>query len=153
MAPPLGRVMPTSIWIVVVLPAPFGPRRPRILPFSRVKLTPSTARNEPYSLVRWSTSRTLDKRQSLHARRGASIWGSRQRGPERGGERTLQPRHPLQAQPSGPHHPPVCADRLPLPAGVAYLRRRRAAAPVGGSALSLDRPTRRRNSRHTDHHR
>ena len=42
--------------MVVVLPAPFGPRKPRISPFSTRKETPSTAVARPYLLVRLSTS-------------------------------------------------------------------------------------------------
>src|ERR1700730_4282955 len=57
MVPSAGRGIPTSICMVVVLPAPFGPSNPTILPLGTVKLTLSTARNEPYSLVRFWTSR------------------------------------------------------------------------------------------------
>ena len=42
--------------MVVVLPAPFGPRKPRISPFSTRKLMPSTAVWRPYRLVSFSTS-------------------------------------------------------------------------------------------------
>src|SRR5438046_1879452 len=42
--------------MVVVLPAPFGPRKPRISPFSTRKEMSSTAVNGPYRLVRCSTS-------------------------------------------------------------------------------------------------
>src|SRR5574341_1367179 len=42
--------------MVVVLPAPFGPRKPRISPFSTRKEMPSTAVARPYLLVRLSTS-------------------------------------------------------------------------------------------------
>src|SRR5262245_7152693 len=42
--------------MVVVFPAPFGPRKPRISPFSTRKETPSTAVARPYLLVRLSTS-------------------------------------------------------------------------------------------------
>src|SRR5262245_56036474 len=42
--------------MVVVLPAPLGPRKPRISPFCTEKETPSTAVVRPYLLVRFSTS-------------------------------------------------------------------------------------------------
>ena len=42
--------------MVVVLPAPFGPRKPRISPFSTLNEMPSTAVWRPYLLVRFSTS-------------------------------------------------------------------------------------------------
>src|SRR5688500_9836917 len=41
--PPLGSSSVQSILIVVVLPAPFGPSRPKISPARMSKLTPSTA--------------------------------------------------------------------------------------------------------------
>src|SRR5262249_46631967 len=46
--------------IVVVLPAPFGPRNPRISPRSTRKLTSSTAVSRPYRLVRCCTSITTN---------------------------------------------------------------------------------------------
>jgi hypothetical protein len=46
-----SRVM--SILIVVVFPAPFGPRRPNSSPASTEKLTPRTASTSV--LVRWKT--------------------------------------------------------------------------------------------------
>ena len=42
--------------IVVVLPAPFGPRKPRISPFSTLNEMASTAVVRPYLFVRLSTS-------------------------------------------------------------------------------------------------
>src|SRR5258708_17795244 len=42
--------------MVVVLPAPFGPRKPWISPGSTERLTPSTAVKEPYVLTRASTA-------------------------------------------------------------------------------------------------
>ena len=41
--PLVGEMRPVSILIVVVLPAPFGPRKPKISPRFTVKLTPRTA--------------------------------------------------------------------------------------------------------------
>src|SRR5215469_14497064 len=43
------------IFIVVDLPAPFGPRKPTICPFSTLKETSSIAVKGPYRFVRWST--------------------------------------------------------------------------------------------------
>ncbi len=40
----LGRNWPVSTLMVVVLPAPLGPRKPKISPASTSKVTPSTAR-------------------------------------------------------------------------------------------------------------
>src|SRR5229473_1285136 len=42
--------------MVVVFPAPLGPRKPRISPFSTLKEIASTAVCRPYLLVRFSTS-------------------------------------------------------------------------------------------------
>src|SRR5690606_9892128 len=62
--PPLGWIRPISIFIVVVLPAPLGPRNPNSSPRSTAKLIPSTAtvrlRENPRtnSLRRFSTSST-----------------------------------------------------------------------------------------------
>ena len=47
--PELGGRKHVSILIVVVLPAPLGPRKPTISPGSMAKLTPSTARTSLYS--------------------------------------------------------------------------------------------------------
>ena len=49
-APAVGLSRPSSMRIVVVLPAPFGPRKPKIAPRSTVKLTRSTAAKSPNSL-------------------------------------------------------------------------------------------------------
>src|SRR5919106_2842829 len=45
-----------SIEIVVVLPAPFGPRNPNSSPGATVNDTPSTAVKSPKRLTSWSTS-------------------------------------------------------------------------------------------------
>src|SRR5579871_5093201 len=47
---------PVMTRIDVVFPAPFGPRNPRISPFSTRKLTSSTALTGPYRFVRCCTS-------------------------------------------------------------------------------------------------
>src|SRR3990170_2239013 len=56
--PPLGRSRPVSILMVVVLPAPLGPRNPKISPRCTPNVTPSTAVKVPNRLVSLSTSMT-----------------------------------------------------------------------------------------------
>src|SRR5450755_3477094 len=46
------------ILIVVVLPAPFGPRKPKVSPAATVKSIPRTASTSPYLLVSPDTSMT-----------------------------------------------------------------------------------------------
>src|SRR5688572_27026928 len=53
--PSVGCRSPDSVLSVVVLPAPFGPRKPTRSPRSIVKLTPSTAFTVSY--VRWNSER------------------------------------------------------------------------------------------------
>src|SRR6185369_6774463 len=53
--PEVGLSSPAMIRIVVVLPAPFGPRKPWISPGATSRLTPSTAVKPPYFLTRLST--------------------------------------------------------------------------------------------------
>jgi hypothetical protein len=45
--PEVGARKPASIFIVVDLPAPFGPRKPSTWPGSTLKLMPSTATRSP----------------------------------------------------------------------------------------------------------
>ena len=45
--PEVGSARPSSMRSVVVLPAPFGPRKPSTRPGSALKLSPSTARFVP----------------------------------------------------------------------------------------------------------
>ena len=47
MSPASGRVNPSIISSVVVLPAPFGPRIPNVSPGATSKETPSTATVSP----------------------------------------------------------------------------------------------------------
>src|SRR4051812_14916900 len=54
--PLVGFRRPAIMRIVVVLPAPFGPRKPWISPGSTDRLTPSTAVNGPYFLTSVSTA-------------------------------------------------------------------------------------------------
>jgi hypothetical protein len=45
--PPSSEVTPTMARIAVVLPAPFGPRKPNTSPGGTVKLSPSSATTSP----------------------------------------------------------------------------------------------------------
>src|SRR5688572_28486065 len=54
--PLVGLSRPAMMRIVVVLPAPFGPRKPWISPGSTARLTLSTAVNDPYLLTSASTA-------------------------------------------------------------------------------------------------
>ncbi len=54
--PLVGRESVESMRNVVLLPAPFGPSRPKISPFLTSKLMSSTAVNLPNFLVRFFTS-------------------------------------------------------------------------------------------------
>src|SRR5690349_2065772 len=57
---PVGFTSPSSIRRVVVLPAPFGPRKPVTLPGDTVKLRLCTAVTDPNCLVRfWTAMRPL----------------------------------------------------------------------------------------------
>src|ERR1044071_3357566 len=51
MVPEVGCSRPTIILIVVVFPAPFGPRKPNTSPAYTSKLTLSTATLSPYRLT------------------------------------------------------------------------------------------------------
>ena len=57
--PLVGCSSPASILSVVVLPAPFGPRKPTTSPRSTVKLTPATARTSPRAPVHQRGERRL----------------------------------------------------------------------------------------------
>src|SRR6185437_5690495 len=56
-SPELGGRIPSMISIVVVLPAPLGPKRPKHMPSGTAKETPSTAVTDGYCLTRSWTSR------------------------------------------------------------------------------------------------
>ncbi len=49
--PPLSGLMHEIIRMVEVLPAPFGPRKPKDSPLAMVKSTPSTATKSPKRLT------------------------------------------------------------------------------------------------------
>ena len=57
-APESGTCRPSIISIVVVLPAPFGPSRPKISPFRTWNETPPTALTVPYDFRTSSTAMT-----------------------------------------------------------------------------------------------
>ncbi len=54
--PDVGRRMPQSILIVVVLPAPFGPKNPNISPFLILRFRLETATRSPNLFVRLKVS-------------------------------------------------------------------------------------------------
>src|SRR5438876_11838238 len=58
-SPSVMSVRPVSNLIIVVLPAPFGPRRPKTVPEATFKLTWSTAVSFPYTFVRFSVTMAL----------------------------------------------------------------------------------------------
>jgi len=51
-APLVGRSIVVSIWMVVVLPAPFGPRKAKISPARTWKEISSTARRVPKTFTK-----------------------------------------------------------------------------------------------------
>src|SRR5271170_2154000 len=51
MVPALALVRPSSVRIIVVLPAPLGPRKPKALPLGTCRSTPSSAVRAPKRLV------------------------------------------------------------------------------------------------------
>src|SRR5207247_5432299 len=50
-----GRTRPRTIRMVVVLPAPLGPRKPVTVPHGTAQLSPRTAWTRPYRLLRSRT--------------------------------------------------------------------------------------------------
>jgi hypothetical protein len=62
--PLVGSDRPATMRMVVVLPAPFGPRNPKIAPAAAVRLSPSTAVKSPYLFVRSWISIIPDERVS-----------------------------------------------------------------------------------------
>src|ERR1051325_5848636 len=54
--PVVAGMKPVMIRMVVVFPAPFGPRNPRIWPSAAVKETSRIAARSPYRLLRFATS-------------------------------------------------------------------------------------------------
>ena len=60
--PAVGRASVQRMLMVVDLPAPFGPRKPKVSPGSTRKSTPRTASTSPY---RFSRPDDLDGRRAL----------------------------------------------------------------------------------------
>ena len=121
--------MPSSILIVVVLPAPFGPRNPKISPSSTVRSKSLTTLTSPASRDRSSTSgRTPqpERAQCPRPRRRAS----RQRGPP---SRTARACAVAQAARVGSE-----AQRLEAAAARALLRRPAAPFVAGRAYLGHD---------------
>src|SRR2546430_4146555 len=58
-APSVMSVKPVSNLIIVVLPAPFGPRSPKTVPEATFRVTWSTAVSLPYTFVRFSVTIAL----------------------------------------------------------------------------------------------
>src|SRR5256885_7867316 len=58
-SPSVMSVKPVSNLIIVVLPAPFGPRRPKTVPEATFRVTWSTAVSFPYTFVRFSVTIAL----------------------------------------------------------------------------------------------
>src|SRR5512140_1494151 len=72
--PLVGLTRPTSIRIVVVLPAPFGPRNPNTSPRWRANDTSETTSRSPYLFASLSAERTTSEaltRRQLYAMRQA----------------------------------------------------------------------------------
>src|SRR5258708_40241250 len=100
--PVVGSERPARIRIVVVLPAPFGPRKPKISPGTAVSETSSTAVKSSYFLVRLRISI-----MPLPAERsGESVMQA-----ETAAFDTHWPRTATDGQPAG-YHP--AAENLPL---------------------------------------
>ena len=69
--PLLGLASPSSIRSVVVLPAPFGPRKPVIVPGSSANERESTASTEPNRLVSESATTASSEAATAAARTGS----------------------------------------------------------------------------------
>src|SRR3954454_4596212 len=67
-APEVGRASVQSMLMVVVLPAPLGPRKPKTSPAATSKLTPRTASRSPKALRSSRTSTAFIR--SLYGERG-----------------------------------------------------------------------------------
>src|SRR5437764_387676 len=65
--PELGAISVASVRTVVVLPAPFGPRKPKTSPWPTLNDRSSKARRSPNRFERWSTSRAGGAPESVPA--------------------------------------------------------------------------------------
>src|SRR5687767_15419037 len=77
--PCVGLIRPTSMRMVVVLPAPFGPRKPKTSPGRSSKETSSTIVRLPMTLVRCDATRAVMRlefiaRDKLRAMRRFLFW-------------------------------------------------------------------------------
>src|SRR5690554_4469664 len=63
--PLVGRASPVNMFIVVVLPAPLGPKKPKTSPPTMEKLTSRTATTSPNRLFRFFTSKRLNPGTSI----------------------------------------------------------------------------------------
>src|SRR5699024_3971787 len=75
--PPSGTRRPAMSSTVLVLPAPFGPRIPKISPWSMERETSSTAREAPYDFLSWSTSTAVGFMAPAFRGRGPAASGNR----------------------------------------------------------------------------
>src|SRR4051794_10905399 len=76
--PPVGSRIPQSMRMVVDLPAPFGPRTPKISPRSTVSETSRTATRRPKVRDRFSVF-TMAPRSSARLRRHIPVQGGERR--------------------------------------------------------------------------
>src|SRR5438270_3919432 len=63
--PDVGSVSPSSIWMVVVLPAPLGPSRAHTWPRGTAKVSPSTAATVPKDFLSSVTSMAGERTRHL----------------------------------------------------------------------------------------
>src|ERR671930_628233 len=149
-SPAVGNSRPESIFRVVVLPAPLGPRKPTTSPAATSKETPATAStsrwvraNRPRTAARSPSSRTgttkVLRRSATWTsaagggtgwsprgrRRSRSLWSQRERGGRQPTDPARRPR-PTQAE--------RAADGGPARRRAARLRGGRAAPPGGAGA-------------------
>jgi hypothetical protein len=71
--PAVGRMRPSSILIVVVLPAPFGPTNPQTEPAGMARSTPSTAVRSPKRFVSPAVDTASDELGGSPVRRIACV--------------------------------------------------------------------------------
>src|SRR5262249_22076319 len=86
-APAVGRASPTRILMVVVLPAPLGPTKPRISPRPTDIVSPSRATTLPYLFVRSLVSTTASPGLMRRSPLWLDAW-------PRGGRRSAAPPPP-----------------------------------------------------------
>src|SRR5258707_14167019 len=152
--PAVGARKPVAIFIVVDLPAPFGPRKPRTSPRSTRKLIPSTAFSGPKCLVRFRISSMLsDSSEARAARRGCAAsdarrteMGSAPGSPDGNGGPLVNPRPPERQAPGRQGASPAGYDDRGVDVGAALALAPPGGDPVGrparfGHFAPLDRPS------------